>query len=180
MKKTLITILATVLVCCFAVGGTLAWLIDSTDSVENTFTVGKVDIDLVETTGEEYKMIPGNELDKDPTVKVLDGSENCWLFVKIEKANNPDTYLEYTVDSKWTALPDTEGVYYIKDAKAGDTYSVLTNNKVTVKTTLTAADMTAANANKPKLTFTAYAAQADNLDTAAEAWAAVQNLSANP
>lgn len=175
MKKTLITILATVLVCCFAVGGTLAWLVDSTSAVENTFTVGKVDIDLIENTGYEYKMIPGNELPKDPTVKVLEGSENCWLFVKIEKTNNLDTYLEYSVNSDWTPLPGNVGVYYIEDAKAGDTYSVLTNDKVTVKTTLTATDMATANANKPKLTFTAYAAQAENLETAAEAWAAVQN-----
>ena len=32
MKKTLITILATVLICCCVAGGTLAWLMDKTET----------------------------------------------------------------------------------------------------------------------------------------------------
>lgn len=182
MKKTLITILATVLVCCCVVGGTLAWLVASTQTVTNTFTVGNVSITLTETGAnadngyaQDFKMIPGNTINKDPKVTVAEGSEKCWLFVKVEKANNPDTYLDYSVDSSWKELDGVEGVYYIQNATAGSEYPVLTDNKVTVKSALTAADMAAANANKPGLKFTAYAAQADNLTTAAAAWNAVQN-----
>ena len=95
MKKTLITIALTVLAGLCVVGTTLAFLVDKTDPIVNTFTVGNVDIELTETdgngnnvTGNEYKLIPGHTYTKDPTVTVKKGSEACWLFVKVDPANN--------------------------------------------------------------------------------------------
>ena len=52
MKKKLTTVLAIVLVVALSVAGTYAYLTDKTDAVENTFTVGNVDIKLAETTGD--------------------------------------------------------------------------------------------------------------------------------
>ena len=174
MKKTLITILATVLVCACIVGGTLAWLTDKTDTIENTFTVGKVDIELTETTGNTYKMIPGNTITKDPKVTVKAGSEACWVFVKIEAIDVAD-YLTYTVDANWAALDGVAGVYYIQQndlsAATDDvSYPVLAGNAVTVKNNVSTISGT------PTLKFTAYAIQTSDsadLDTAAEAWAIV-------
>ena len=96
MKKTkLLTMLGAVaLIGAIGVGSTLAYLSDTTDVVENTFTVGKVEISLDETdndnpsgdrvTENEYtNMIPGTTYTKDPTVHVTNDSEDCYVFVKI-------------------------------------------------------------------------------------------------
>lgn len=180
-KKAAITVVALALVLCFAIGGTFAWLVDTSDEVVNTFTYGDIDIDLTETTGEEYKMIPGNDIQKDPTVTVKKDSEACWLFVKVIKSDNYDTYLDnYTIAEGWTPLDGVEGVYYrevdAETAKAGEEYAVLNENKVTVLERVTKTDMEAIKTNpstKPILTFTAYAVQKDGFETAADAWTAI-------
>ncbi len=174
-KRNIALLLALVLVFGVAVGGTIAYLMDTTQVIENTFTTGNVDIDLTETTGETYKMTPNAVIAKDPTVTVVAGSEACWVFVKVEETNNPDTYLDYSIDSKWTPLPGVDGVYYIEQAAttANVSYPVLTGSKVTVKN-LTNAEMDAAEANPPQLTFTAYACQSAGV-TVTDAWTNVQS-----
>ena len=191
VKKVILTVLSVALIVALSVTATLAWLQDTTEPVVNTFTEGKVDIDLFEhqydstnntltdtvirgdatvagNEGNSYKMIPGAVLPKDPTVVVKGGSEACWLFVKIEEFNNVDTFLTYTIDaSNWTQLPDVEGVYYkeITTYTANDTpYNVLTDKQVTVNTSLDMDDMNSLNSsNYPQLKFTAYAIQSANL-----------------
>lgn len=176
MNKKLITAASIALAACVAIGGTIAYLTDKTDTITNTFTVGKVDINLTETE-RTYKMIPGTTLDKDPTVTVEAGSEDSWVFVKVDETNNLDTYIEYGTADGWEALEDVEGVFYryVKAADEDQTFSVLANNKVVVKDTVTTDQMEAAKTHIPKLTFTAYAIQAkkgnDTSFTAAEAWA---------
>ena len=83
--KTFVAMLALVLVIGCAVGGTVAWLTAQTGPVVNTFTYGDIDITLGETTGNNYKIIPGVDIEKDPKVTVKKGSEACWLFVKVKK-----------------------------------------------------------------------------------------------
>ncbi|MFR8012464.1 MAG: SipW-dependent-type signal peptide-containing protein [Clostridia bacterium] len=176
MNKKLITAASIALAACVAIGGTIAYLTDKTDTITNTFTVGKVDINLTETA-RTYKMIPGTTLDKDPTVTVEKGSEDSWVFVKVEESENLDTYIDYTVDlGVWTPLEGAEGVYYVRVAASEENtvLNVLTNNQVSVLDSVTSAQMAEAEGDKPTLTFTAYAIQAKNGDkdfTAAEAWA---------
>lgn len=160
------------LVAVISIGGTIAWLTDKTDPVTNTFTTSDISIELAETKS-NFKMVPGNTIDKDPKVTVKDGSEACWLFVKIEKSDNLDNYITYTVADGWTLLSD--GVYYreVDADSVGTEFSVLKDNKVTVKDTVTKKmmeELEAAGATQPTLTFTAYACQSDNVDTAADAW----------
>lgn len=97
-KKLLIMSVAMVLVCAFAVGMTIAYL-TSTDSVVNTFTVGNVQIQLDEAGVDEYgvpqgspaprvsrntyKLIPGHTYTKDPTVTVLEGSEESYIKMTV-------------------------------------------------------------------------------------------------
>ena len=183
-NKITITIICAVLSCVCLIGTTFAWLTAKTDPITNTFTYGDINITLKETKGtgtdteKTFKMIPGNEIPKDPTVTVTKGSENCWLFIKVEKGNNPDNYLDYSVDTAggWIVLDETNypGVYYrqVNYNESNDQpFNVLTGNKVTVKSSLTKAQLTAIGANYPTLTFTAYAVQRDsNIDTVAEAW----------
>ncbi len=174
-KKALLCAVAVVLVLCCAIGGTLAWLTAKTDPVTNTFTVGDISIELKETT-KDYKMVPGNTIAKDPKVTVKAGSEACWLFVKVEKSENLDRFISYKIADGWQALTGVDGVYYREvdatTAKAGAAYSVLANDSVTVKDTVTKTDMNGLTAaTYPTLTFTAYAVQKDNIADAATAWA---------
>ncbi|MCI6965848.1 hypothetical protein MR810_01865 [bacterium] len=186
-KKTFVLLLALVLIAGAAVGGTLAWLTATTGEVKNTFTTSNIEITLVETKGgddREFKMIPGCTIEKDPKVTVIAGSEKCYLFVKIEKSSNFDSFMTYTVAADWTPLNDTnndgvadDGVYYrvIDTAEMGIAYSVLADDQVTVKGEVTKAMMNElTTATYPTLTFTAYASQymKNNTEffTAAEAW----------
>ena len=129
--------LALVLVAALSIGGTLAYLSDK-DTVENTFTVGKIQISLDEAkTNEdgllldadgniveeleksprvqenEYKIVPGCKYHKDPTVHVEAGSEDCILYVTVE--NNlasvlVEGYIEAQIaDYGWTLLTNADG-----------------------------------------------------------------------
>lgn len=178
-KKIAISIVALALVLCCAIGGTLAWLTAESDTVTNTFTVGDINIELKETTN-DYKMVPGNTIAKDPKVTVKAGSEACYLFVKVEKSSNFGTFLEYAMATGWTQLKDTnnkdvDGVFYREvdaaTAKAGTSYPVLADNEVTVKGEVTKGQLDAlTEATRPTLTFTAYAVQKDNIANAYTAW----------
>lgn len=171
-KKTFIIALCLALVVAFAAGGAIAWLTATTGTVTNTFTVGNIDIDLTETTT-DYKMVPSNTIAKDPKVTVKAGSEACWLFVKIEKSANLDTFITYAVADGWTALTGVDGVYYreVAATTADTSFDVLAGNTVTVKDTVTKENMDGLTAETyPTLTFTAYAVQSANVATAADAW----------
>ena len=183
-KKTVALLLALVLVFGVAAGGNLAWLTAQSDTVVNTFTTSDIKVELKETTGTSYKMIPGYTITKDPKVKVLADSEECYLFVKLEKSTNFDSFMTYAMADGWTALPGVDDVYYrvvTADGREGTSkinvpYSVLKDDKVTVSGSVTKANMNAlTEATYPTLTVTAYASQLykSNTDkfTPAEAWA---------
>ena len=179
-KKGLALVLALALMVVGAVAGTLAWLTAKSDTVTNTFTTSDIKVKLEETTGTNYKMIPGYTIRKDPQATVLTGSEECYLFVKLDKSTNFETYLTYEMDEGWTLVPDETNVYYrkVQTADIGTAYSVLKGDKVTVKGEVTKAMMDDLTTETlPKLTVTAYASQLhENATTefdAAEAWANV-------
>ena len=181
--RAFVTLLALVLVFGCAVGGTFAWLTAKTDPVVNTFTYGDINIDLAETTGSGYKIIPGVNIKKDPKVTVAAGSEACWLFVKVEKENWPEfketdgktAKIAYEIASGWTALEGVSGVYYREvDAAAADTsFEVIKGNVITVSENLTKTEVYNIVTVHPELTFTAYAVQKDGVADAAAAWAKV-------
>ena len=179
-KKSLALVLALTLLVVGVVAGTLAWLTAKSDVVTNTFTTSEIKVKLEETTGEEYKMIPGYTISKDPKATVLTGSEKCYLFVKLDKSANFDTYLEYVIADGWTKLDGvTDTVYYrVVDGttnQIGKAYNVLANDQVTVKGEVTKERMKALTTDTyPTLTITAYASQlyknATDKFSALEAW----------
>ena len=178
---SLALILALVLLIGGAIGGTLAWVIAEADPVVNTFVFGDIRIRLAETELDEngdpvmddrgnpektsqgniYKLLPGGEYLKDPVVTVLEDSEACWLFVKLEEIGGVtvlsgdghtitygfDDYLAYTVADGWTQLYEAShfgaagyeipGIYYRyvdgDTASAEISYEVLKDNKITVQ-----------------------------------------------
>lgn len=199
-KKALILSVCALLLVCTTVFTTLAYLTDKSGEVTNTFTIGKVDIDLYETdpTAQDttahvtqrtgIKIVPGSVAPKDPTVEVKSGSEACWLYVKVTEANNTLTsdntqkFIQYDIVSGWTALGASyPGVYYrsvsAADATAGKTYAVIQDkaaspaqNSVSFNSAITSADAEAAATNAPTLTFQAYAIQSDKVASAAAGW----------
>lgn len=109
---------------------TFALLTFQTDTLVNTFTVGQVSLKLDETDvdetgtpiegverviGNEYKLIPGKEYVKDPTMTVLAGSEASYvrLLVTITKAKEikevfgndflPEKYVTGWDKTKWVS-----------------------------------------------------------------------------
>lgn len=183
-KKGLALVLALALMVVGAVGGTLAWLTAQSAPVVNTFTTSDIKVELKETP-ETYKMIPGYTIHKDPKATVLAGSEECFLFVKLDKSANFDDFLTYTMADGWKQLtkdkddnPITDLVYYreVPTADIGTEHSVLKDNQVTVKGEVTKGQLSALTDNTyPTLTITAYASQLykNNTEkfTAEQAWA---------
>ena len=175
-RKVWLSVAAIALVLCCAIGGTLAWLTAKTAPVTNTFTVGDIEIDLTETTS-DYKMVPGNQIAKDPKVTVKANSEACWLFVMVEKSDNFGSFMTFEIADDWTELSAGSGIYYQKvQAKTIDQdFVVLKDSQVKVLDTVTKNMLTASDFTKPTLTFTAYAVQKDNVDSASDAWAKVNS-----
>jgi len=181
-SRAFIALLALVLVIGCVAGGTVAWLVAKTEPVVNTFTYGNINITLAETTGTNYKVIPGTVIEKDPKVTVKAGSEACWLFVKVEEVGAISTIttdpVHYAIDTGWAQLKDKDGkdvsgVYYrLVDAVDNDTaFNVLKDNKIIVSGELTKETINGYAVQQPTLTFTAYAVQKDASQTAADAWA---------
>lgn len=190
--KAMSLILAVVLIVGLTVGGTLAWLTDTTSEVENTFTVGNIDIELAESVDTDqdgkasFKIIPGSSETKDPKVTVKANSEACYVFVTVTEVNNVAVaaigdkaavpYVTYSIDSGWTELTsaasgNTKVYYRTQNATTSDVpYSVLTGDSVSYSTDLTKTEIDKLYNNDgtvntgvlPKLTFKAYAVQQSN------------------
>lgn len=174
-SKAFAAVLALVLVLGCALGGTVAWLVADSGPVTNTFTYGDINITLTETTGEDYKIIPGVNIEKDPKVTVEANSEACWLFVKVDEVGTfVADKVTYSVADGWTALTGQPGVYYREvGAVTADTdFYVLKDNVVKVSDTLTKEDIKDIT-TRPTLTFTAYAVQKDGIADAATAWSKI-------
>ena len=108
LKKAALTVVCAGALVVGSVAATMAYLTDD-DSVVNTFTVGKVQINLDETDydkdsneadnvtvddvvrdkANKYHLLPGQSYVKDPTVTVLKGSDSSYVrvFVTVENAS---------------------------------------------------------------------------------------------
>ena len=194
-RKALVVLSLMMVLAVAAVGGTIAWLTDTTETVTNTFTTSDIDITLTETgvTSSDgamvnsYKMVPGYTITKDPTVHVLANSEKCYLFVKVEKSTNFNSFLSYTMADGWTELPEVAGVYYrtVESKTTNQDFAVIKDNTVTVLSTVTKEAMNKLTTDSyPTLKVTAYATQymKNNTEsfTAADAWTNAQPTPVTP
>lgn len=191
-KRTLLMVVASTVAIAGTASGTLAWLIDQTPEVVNTFTYGDIQISLSETdtqldddddpTTNEYRMVPGASITKDPMVTVQGDSEDCWLYVRLETSSNFDQFLTYELAEGWKPL--TDGVYYraVNYMETAQVFPVLANNRIQVLTSVTKEMLNQLDADGtshyPQLTITAYAIQRDasitGIDEAASAWSLIQ------
>ena len=135
-KKTLLTILAVMLVCCIAVTGTLAVLFAKTsEPVVNTFTaagdgklytgeftlkehlVEKNNDGSYKLTGEttnntvkgnKYDVLPATPLPKDPYITITEKT-NAPAYLYVEVVGELPTGMHYDMASCWTKLEGVTG-----------------------------------------------------------------------
>lgn len=177
------------------VGGTVAWLIAQDTPVVNKFSPSTIGVELKEHTYdatkdelttdttdsgvENYKMIPGWTIPKDPEAWITEDSEAAYLFVKIKETDNFDTFMTYAIADGWKLLDGTEAanidtvgkdtyvIYREVDAGATATamdqhnaFQILKNDQITViGEGVTKEMMNVSGFTQPTLTFTAYASQ---------------------
>lgn len=207
MKKThkaLLMTMCAVLLVATSILGTVAYL-TSTDLVTNTFTVGTVEITLDEAdvkvdgtyetnetnrvTENVYHLLPGHSYIKDPQVHVAEGSEDCYLFVKVENgieaieaATVEGGYTNIADQMKklgWAPVEDAANVYVLMDGtnkkvvSGGNDVTVFENFKidgakvVNVPTgeTVPAGKLDIKAYKDAKIVVTAYAVQKDGFET---------------
>lgn len=190
--KVLVTLLALTLVLGCVVGGTIAWLTDTTGPIANTFTIGDINISLsgddvfktnspnTVSTGTVTTYVPGQTITTKPTVTVKAGSEACFLFIHIEEKNNTfgtnekviqwDLWTPPTGSSSdnWTKVEGHSGYYYRKVGKVGTdnaNYEIFKDSALIVNEDLKKSDIDTmkANGNYPTITITAAAVQKENI-----------------
>ena len=194
--KALVLALCAVLLFVTTVFVTMAFL-TSEDSVQNTFTVGKVEITLdeakVDSYGNEianaervkeneYKLIPSHTYVKDPTIHVDSNSEDCYLFVKIQNDLGSDGVINGIANNGWVLVEGTQDVYCYYGVTDGETNStkqiVKPGKDKKVFDTFTFGEKANPDnydtaTKNAEIIVTAYAIQADGLSekTPAEIWA---------
>lgn len=185
-KKVFMTVLCAAALVVASVLGTMAFL-TSKDKVNNTFTVGNVAITLDEAKVTDagnpvegadrvkaniYKLIPGHEYTKDPTVHVTANSEDSWVFIKVEDGlaaiEDDTTVADQITGNGWTALDGVAGVYYKEYSS-----STAATDLVVFETFKVKGDADVAQYANAKIDVTAYAIQKDGFTTPAAAWAEV-------
>ena len=148
-SKAILMALCAVLLVAASVMGTLAYL-TSTDTVTNTFTVGKVAITLDEAkvdpdgtpvqgaarvNANKYHLLPGHTYKKDPTIHVAADSEDCYLFVKVENGiadiEAATTIADQMTAKGWEAVAGKSGVYVYTN-KTSEPFAVTHGSNVPV------------------------------------------------
>lgn len=200
-SKAILMVVCAMLLVAASVMGTLAYL-TSTAAVTNTFSVGNVAITMDETdtdnstpdkdrdTANRYKLMPGHEYTKDPTIHVDSTSENCYLFVNVvngieaieEKGTtaNPatTTVAAQMTANGWEAVEGQTGVFvYTNKTGNPDAVAGGANKEVFGKFVIDDGvdNTTLAGYNNKTIVVTAYAIQADGFEsmTAADIWAEI-------
>lgn len=169
-KKVVATLLAIALLMGVAIGGTIAYLVDSTTEVTNTFAVGKIDISLDETHEDGFTVVPGGSDDKDPVVTVEEGSEKCYVYVSV--TNNlvigTETVATLNIGSNWTAVGSAGNETVYKYTSVVDASTAAQKLPVFTTVSYDGTKITADNINTLKdktIVVQAYAHQSENLGT---------------
>lgn len=167
---------------------TMAYLYDE-DRATNTFMVGSVKITLDEkdvdnsTANQErdqentYHLLPGWSYQKDPTVHVEAGSEDCYVYVKVingmeayEESKN--TITDQIRENGWNALEGVSNVYWKKYSKTDNETDFVVFKQLKISENANKVDGWSGIAaeNDCKITVTAYAVQQRGFDNALDAW----------
>lgn len=133
--KALLLVMCAIVLVVATVFTTLAFLQDNTDTIKNTFSVGNVDISMVESKYENgelvpgetistgtntYPLIPGREYKKDPVITVVGNSETSWVFVKVTNRVQQNILEGLDMAAGWTELDGVDDVYYTQYTKQAE------------------------------------------------------------
>jgi len=183
LSKTsvIILVVAVLIAICTITNGTYAWLSGKTKILNSSFTYGDIKISINDDDSNDYEIMPGTKITKNTNIKVAAKSEDCWLYIKIDKSDNFDEFMTYELIDGWTVLEGENNVYYREVSKLStDQYfNIIKNNEIMVKPELTKQMIDSIQNNYPTFTVTAYAVQRDSkidaLDSASKAWLLVNN-----
>lgn len=131
-KRNTVAVVALLLVCVLAIGGTIAYL-TSNSQLTNIFTVGQIspidpnkpgpgpnggeiDKDPSKLNGNLYepswnpgsKLLPTASIDKNPYVGVGAGSEECDVFVYVNNTMNHGDNIYFTINEGWKPVGGTK------------------------------------------------------------------------
>ena len=108
-RNIIATSLAVVLAVALLAGGTIAYLTDESEAVTNTFTQNNNGVELTETTGGTYDIVPGTSQDKDPIV-IATYTLDSYVFVEVTDSTvvNGVKLVDYAIESGWTLLSTTD------------------------------------------------------------------------
>lgn len=159
---------------------TYSYLTASSDTVVNTFAGGaisiKLDEALVDTDGNpvgstrvianSYEITPGASYTKDPTITVLAGSEDAYIFIYVDNAL-PEEYFSLNYSDSWVAVATTgTKTLYVYQSVVTSTDEDITLDPifttVTVSTDITSEQIEALG--EVQLTIQSYAVQAEGVD----------------
>ena len=192
-KKKIVTVcLVVALLAVCAIGGSLAYFTD-TDTKDNTFTVGNVNIELTETEWVQNSIAnPGVAVDKNPIVNNI-GENEAWIRVNVtisdaaafkaamQAHNITDlaTIFAGHNEAYWERASITEDAdadtitysYYYKEKVAKNTSTQPIFTSVTIPAAFTSAEM-AAIGDDFTINVTADAIQTAGLDTVEAAFEA--------
>ncbi len=172
-KNVLVTSVAVITAAALLLGGgTYAYLQGETEDVVNTFNTNEVLVELDETTGSEYEIVPGMSSEKDPTVTV---NATVPAYVYVEVTDATDGLVTYELADGWTALDGVENVYYreVEASDAEQTFAVLKDNTVSYDAALANSDMLNEDGTLKDgltLTFKASAVQKEPFANAVDAY----------
>ena len=173
-KKTTIKIIAIVIAVLIVVTGGIAAYLTDTDTVTNTFTVGKVKIAISEENWNPENgegISPGDVIAKDPAIQNI-GKNSAYVYMKIEQPivsltnGGSGPLFSYTKNSGWILLDTYEcentstktSIYYYNTDLAKNTTTTKLFNNVTIAEY--DQDLTA---DEQDLVVTGYAIQSNNL-----------------
>ena len=169
----------TLLIFLCMVGGVSAYFIASDFSLNN-FKYQGPSLTIYETNekGEKvlernYAYMPGATLDKDPTLVLTKTASASYIFLKVEKSEGIEDYLDFEINSEWLPLSTEEGIYYRAEAPSGNDreFQILKDDQVIVK----AQTVDEVNAlSRMTLDFSGYIAVNDGVKTPQEAWEEVK------
>jgi len=197
MNKKKVLLLVVVMMCVLFIGNTLAFLTD-TETKENTFTIGSVNISLTEPNWNEanaQNLAPGAVVAKDPTITNA-GTNDAYVFLKVEvpKANVvvdgsevAKELFSYTLKDGWYQVSSTDGT-----DKVTHIYAYATDENTLTKLAKDASstlfdsvkledfeNLGAGVSSTLKINVTAYAIQTENIVEGTVTPSAVWNVVTN-
>ena len=171
-KKLIISAIILSLVVTAGVGSLIAYFASVSGPVVNTFTVGEVEIELADAEVEVIPLVPGTTAERTSVVTVLRGSEDCYVYVKIEQPYELTQYTSYELAEGWINLGGIDGVYYRQVPKSAVNmkYHVFKNDEIAIGANLTKEKMSQLDAGGYEMKVTAYAIQTLGIESPADGW----------